>query len=306
MIRRELRYGPALVRLGDRTEDRDGKPTKIWFADATMETATGRIRVRAEVDETVVRALYLRAADYSRQAAAMLGFDSPALGAAEVGYEGGWDFFKELDQLGKSQVFKDITRTVDQVIQSPEMRAAMNFLPYGELIRQGVSLGTGAASAATQGGPAAALRATLGRGLGMIPGMAPKAPPALPPRPTYPGSVVSGVARRPLPGPARATARMVARVGRAKAGDPEARASLEEVGRLALRGSVPHQKAAALASAMAGGPALSDEVAGWLEAMAEVYEADGLDAPDDFDDETGAARRRRTRRARRTRARRTR
>lgn len=284
MIRKELRYGPAIVRLGDRTEDRGGKPVHVWYADAIMETATGRIRVRAEVDETVIRALYARAVDYSRQAAAMLGFDAPRLPAGEdvSGYEGGWDFFKELDQLGKSQVFKDITRTVDQVIQSPEMRAAMNFVPYGELIRQGVSLGTGAASGAAQGGPAAALKATLGRGLGMIPGLA---PPALPPRPTYGGGgVISGEARRPLPGPARATARMVARVGRAKAGDPAARASLEEVGRMALRGSVPHQKAAALAAAMAGGPALSEDVAGWLERMAGCYE----DA-----DEAGAERRRR-------------
>lgn len=267
MIRQTITYGPAIVRLGDREDARERGSVRVWYASATIETASGRVHIRAEVDETVLRALYARALDWSRQAAAMLGFvhDEPA---ELVSGGEGWDFFRELDKFGKSQVFKDITRTVDQVVQSPEMRAAMQFLPYGELVRGGLAIGTGTLRGATEAGPEAAARAALGRGLAMLPA----------PKPA--GGVVAGVdtPRAQLPGAARATVRMLARIGRAKAGDTRARRDLEEVGRLAQRGSSLHQKAAALASAMADAPPLSEDVAGWLERMAGTEDEAGARA----------------------------
>jgi hypothetical protein len=293
-----MNYGPALVRVGDQTEDRGGKSVRVWFADATMETKTGRVRIRVDVDETVIRALYARALDWTKEAAVMLGFGAPA--PEQVS---GWDLFEELDKMGKSQVFKDITRAVDQAIQSPEMRAAMNFIPYGELVRQGIGLGTGAARGATEGGPAAMLKALAGRGMGFagqIPGL-PALPPGVAkllgggaPAAAPAAERVSGVDRRPLPGPARATARMLSCIGRAKAGDASARGELEEVGRMALRGSRPHQKAAALAAVLRDAPALSPDVSGWLDSLAAQGCCD--------DDEAGAAERR-SRRRRRARSR---
>lgn len=271
MIRRTVTYGPAVIRLGDREDVRDGRAVRVWYASATIDSGSGRVHIRAEVDETVLRALYARALDWSRQAAMMLGFP-PAEEPRELVAGEGWDLFRELDKFGRSQVLKDITRTVDQVVQSPEMRAAMQYLPYGELVRGGLAIGTGTMRGATEAGPEAAARAALGRGLAMLP----PAPPA-----PKPAGVIAGEDAAPrgrLPGPARATVRLLARIGRAKAGDAAARADLERLGRRAQRGSVRDQRAAALASAMADAPALSEDVAGWLEGLAGVT-----------DDEAGAA-----------------